>query len=387
MITTSSWHSTNSSSSSGVVMTCFGFLQNSQALPHSFNHSFIHSVFDPLYSQTLFQLEEEIHLRRDGATADESPQNFTVWLDLKVNLEFRFFRVFPEHTCSVTFVWVLVKPPPLPASPRSHFPLKPWGKATTLVILPASHAVPTSSPFSRIRLHTTVPAVRVSSIRPKANYLSGAPHFCSPCCFFFPFLILFSFPPFLCMSQIKVCTSALAAHRGSEAWNKFNILHWQIHVDPAAWCRKNLLHSSVSSRRGRGRNTVFYQRTQMVIWTFVQPFFFYRDPFFRKLICTKTSMRPSSGLKATLVGHQGWFSTSDNFFRGEMAWNWILWQHAVLLNQPWATQYLNAPLPHCYHFQKDPHSRDAATNPKRRRLRRCHLWKCRDNITALMLLL
>lgn len=79
--------------------------------------------------------------------------------------------------------------------------------------------------------------------------------------------------------------------------------------------------------RKKRENMVFYQRTQMAIWTF-QPFFFYHNLFFffwfRKLICTKTYGLPSSGLKATLVGHQVWFSTSDIFLGGEMAWNWIL---------------------------------------------------------------
>lgn len=49
-------------------------------------------------------------------------------------------------------------------------------------------------------------------------------------------------------------------------------------------------------------------------------FLFFIITFFsRKLICTKTSRLPSSGLKATLVDHQVSFSTSDMFFRGEMA--------------------------------------------------------------------
>lgn len=124
----------------------------------------------------------------------------------------------------------------------------------------------------------TLPAVRVSSIRPKANYLSGTLHFCS-LCFFFLFLLVFSFPPSLHVTNQSVYLST-----GCMSWE---CSLKQIQCPPVAdSClsysvrKKNRSTSPSLHYVGKNENTVFYQRTQMVIWTFVQPFFFYHNPFF-----------------------------------------------------------------------------------------------------------
>lgn len=166
------------------------------------------------------------------------------------------------------------------------------------MILLASHAVHTSSPFPRISPHMTLPAARVSSIRPKANYLSGTLHFCSPCRFFL-FLIVFSFPPSLHVTNQSVYLST-----GCTSWE---CGLKQIQYPPLAdSClsysvrKKNAPSVHLLTMWGKNEKTVHHRRTQMVIWTFVLPFFFYHNPFFRTLICAKTSVRPSSGLKATI---------------------------------------------------------------------------------------
>lgn len=158
----------------------------------------------------------------------------------------------------------------------------------------------------------TLPAVRVNSIRPKANYLSGTLHFCSPC--FFLFLVVVSFPPSLHVTNQSVYLST-----GCTSWE---CSLKQIQCPPLA---DSCLSYSVRKKNSPFLQFVLKKRT----WSFTKGhrwssgllsylsfFFFYHSPFFRKLICTKTSILPSSGLKAMLVGHQVWFSTSDNFLRG-----------------------------------------------------------------------
>lgn len=124
---------------------------------------------------------------------------------------------------------------------------------------------------------------------------------------------LFLPSPLLCMSQIKVCTSALAAHHGSGAWNKFNILHQQIHVYPTAWERNPAPPVRLAAMWERTQSFTKGHRWSSGLLSNLSLFVI--TPFFRRLIRTKTSILPSSGLKAMLVAHQVWFSTSDNFFR------------------------------------------------------------------------
>ena len=83
-----------------------------------------------------------------------------------------------------------------------------------------------------------------------------------------------------------------------------NVLHWLIRVHPTVW--ENTERQWVFLTKDRS------EHLSKLSFYFIKTTFF----FFSKLICTETSIPPSSGLKAILVGHQVWFSTSDNFFRG-----------------------------------------------------------------------
>lgn len=58
----------------------------------------------------------------------------------------------------------------------------------------------------------TLPAVRVSSVRPKANYLSGTPHFCSPC---FLFLVTSSSP-----NSLHVTNQSVFLGTGYMLWER-----------------------------------------------------------------------------------------------------------------------------------------------------------------------
>lgn len=74
------------------------------------------------------------------------------------------------------------------------------------------------------------------------------------------------------MSQIKVCSSALAAHRGNVAGNKFNILREQISrlSDSVRRRKKKETATTLHCDQKNNKNTLFHKRTQMVIWTFVR---------------------------------------------------------------------------------------------------------------------
>ena len=126
----------------------------------------------------------------------------------------------------------------------------------------------------------TLPAVRVSSIRPKANYLSGTLHFCSPCSFFL-FLIVVCFSP-PCPPSLHVTNQSVYLSTGCTSW-ECSLKQIQ-YPPPADSCLSHGVREKPCStgppRRYVRKNTVFYQRTQMVIWTSVQPFSFCHNPFF-----------------------------------------------------------------------------------------------------------
>lgn len=173
----------------------------------------------------------------------------------------------------------------------------------------------------------TLPAVQVSSIRPKANYLSGTLHFCSPLLLLLlllPHRLLF--PPFSacdkskCVPQhwLHVVGVQLKTNSMSSTGRFMSILQCEktaplVHFFNVWW-----------EKREKERTWSFTKGHRWPSGLFNLSFFITTFFFFRKLICTKTSILPSSGLKAMLVDHQVWFSTSDNFLGEEMAWNWIL---------------------------------------------------------------
>lgn len=107
---------------------------------------------------------QQLHLCKMKVLSMENPKIKHVKPNWTVLYHLNRCRVKPHSTPSFTLTF--------------PFPLKPRVKPKLLWFSVSSRCFRIFS-FSRFRLRGTLPAVPVSSIRPKANYPSGTPHSCS----------------------------------------------------------------------------------------------------------------------------------------------------------------------------------------------------------------
>lgn len=134
------------------------------------------------------------------------------------------------------------------------------------------------------------------------------------------------------MSQIKVYTSAQAARRGARLKSNSMSSTGRFESIPRRE-RKKKTPMHFSGEKMNMFLTKGHRRPSLFRVCF---FFFYHKPLFSGNWFVQKLESHASGPSGVI------FHFRQFFKGGEMAWNWILWQLAVLLKPPRATQYSSA---------------------------------------------